>query len=509
MEMKKQVLSFDEFVFEAYRVFESEEDANAFIEAVGKLDKSGISSDAKTLMGVISGIAKSTATKNNPNPEGALGKELLDFLDGITENGVKVINMESKINTITYDNIVGGSVLMEGDSRVKLMDFIYDLNLGNSSAKGQAGAYESKGKAYWNKVQTDKRFAGPGSSSGRIGGKTSRKDSKWFGKGINWLTSFIPFKRTTATSDETKDTLYLADSGLLGNDVISSISSGVIIIKKSVITKKDMFWGGKRQGTGKKDRKGLSNIEGDKRTVTGYKIEPPLGAKLTEEQSLPSKNKFEKAKKTPSVYFTLVLYSVGEVTKSNREIPFSELVKTEKTRTIGENSVEYTINLYNNDEEGAPVLFAVDDAKLKPAGKENIDNAIEQFYSIDSIEILGFASQEGDVKNNQSLCVNRAKAVADYIKGVKEWKIPASAVIASTSSNIQPAAPVATEADRKQWRKVQIKVKGTKATPVDPKKENYIEYVPTIGKFNPDKADIQQICLCFEVGSSDRSIEGK
>ena len=87
--------------------------------------------------------------------------------------------------------------------------------------------------------------------------------------------------------------------------------------------------------------------------------------------------------------------------------------------------------------------------------------------------------------------------------------IPASAVIASTTSNIQPATPVATEADRETWRKVQLKIKGTIATPVDPKQENYIEYIPTIGKFNPDKANIQQICLCFEVGSNDKSIEGK
>ena len=118
--MKKQVLSFDEFVFEAYRVFENEKDANAFIEAVSKLDKSGMSAQAKTLMGTISGIAKARANKDNKTPEEDLGSELLDFLDGITGNGVKVINMESKINTITYDNIVGGSVLMEGDNRIKL-----------------------------------------------------------------------------------------------------------------------------------------------------------------------------------------------------------------------------------------------------------------------------------------------------------------------------------------------------------------------------------------------------
>jgi len=509
MEMKKQVLSFDEFVFEAYRVFENEKDANAFIEAVSKLDKSGISAEAKALMGTISGLAKSVANKNNKTPEEDLGSELLDFLDGITENGVKVIKMESKINTITYDNIVGGCVLMEGDTRLKLADFIYDLNKGNASAKGSAGASESKGKSYWNKVQQEKRFAGPGSSSGRIGGNTSRDDLKWFGKGVNWFTSFIPFKRNTGPNDETKDTLYMADSGLLGNDVIVSIASGVITTKGSKMTIKDMFWGGRDKKKGYGSYKGLSNVEGNKSKVTGYKIELPLDAKLTEEQILPSKNRSEKVKKTPSVHFTLVLYSVGEVTKSDREIPFSELVKTEKTRTIGTNSIEYIVNMYNNDEDGKPVLFDVDKAILKSEGKQNIDNAIEQFYSIDSIEVLGFASQEGDATNNKNLCVNRAKAVATYIKSVKDWAIPASAVIAPGTSNIQPLSPVATEEDRKLWRKVQLKVKGTIATPVDPKQENYIEYIPTIGKFNPDKANIQQICLCFEVGSNDRSVEGK
>lgn len=508
--MKKQVLSFSEFVFEAYRVFENEKDANAFIEAVSKLDKSGMSAQAKTLMGTISGIAKARATEDNETPEEDLGSQLLDFLDGITGNGVKVINMESKINTLTYDNIVGGCVLTEGDNRIKLIDFIYDLNYGNASSKGSAGANQGrKGASYWNKVRTDRRFIGPGGMSGRINADSDNLNLKWFGKGINWFASFIPFKDNTGQRGTgQKDTLYMADSGLLGNDVIVSIASGVITTKGSVITSKDMFWGGRdKKGAGK--HKGISNVEGDKDKVTGYKIEIPLDAELTEEQMLPSKNRSEKVKKTPSVHFTLVLYSAGEVTKSDREIPYSELVKTEKTKTIGTNSIEYIVNMYNNDEDGKPVLFEVDKAILKPEGKQNIDNAIEQFYSIDSIEVLGFASQEGDVKNNQKLCVNRAKAVADYIKSVKDWAIPASGVIASTTSNIQPATPVGTEEDRKTWRKVQLKIKGTIATPVDPKQENYIEYIPTIGKFNPDKANIQQICLCFEVGSNDRSIEGK
>ena len=304
MEMKKQVLSFVEFVFEAYRVFENEKDANAFIEAVSKLDKSGISADAKALMGTISGLAKSIANKNNKTPEEDLGYQLLDFLDGITGNGVKVINMESKINTITYDNIVGGSVLMEGDNRIKLIDFIYDLNWGNASAKGTAGASEtSKGKSYWNKVQTDRRFIGPGGKSKYIGG-TSGKNLKWFGKGINWFTSFIPFKKEVNDKGaSTKDTLYMADSGLLGNDVIVSIASGVITTKRSVITKKDMFWGGRDSSRSGGNYKGFSNTEGDKSKVTGYKIERPLDAELTEEEKEEYKKKGKVVDEITKGYF--------------------------------------------------------------------------------------------------------------------------------------------------------------------------------------------------------------
>ena len=508
--MKKQVLSFDEFVFEAYRVFENEKDANAFIEAVSKLDKSGISADAKALMGTISGLAKSIANKNNKTPEEDLGSQLLDFLDGITGNGVKVINMESKINNITYDNIVGGSVLMEGDNRIKLGDFIYDLNWGNAAAKGTAGASEdSKGKSYWNKVQTDRRFIGPGGKSGAIGGKNSRDDLKWFGKGINWFTSFIPFKTNVADRGaSTKDTLYMADSGLLGNNVIVSIASGVITTKQSVITNKDMFWGGRDNKGYGNNYKGFSNTKGDKSKVSGYKIELPLGAELTEEQMIPSKNKSEKVKKTPSVHFTLVLYSVGEVTKSDREIPFSDLVLTEKTVPTDKNTVIYTEDLLNNEDANKRVLFALDSSELTDAGKDNINKLIESFYSIESIEIQGFASKEGDKDNNDKLCVKRAAAVATYIKSVKDWGIAAAKVTSSATPNVQPKTGEGSTDPLPSWRKVRFIVKGTKAGTV-PATQTVPEITPTIGKFNPDKANIQQICLCFEVGSNDRSIEGK
>ena len=299
----------------------------------------------------------------------------------------------------------------------------------------------------------------------------------------------------------------MADSGLLENNVIVSIDSGVITTKKSVITSKDMFWGG-RDKKGYGSYKGFSNTEGDKSKVAGYKIELPLGAELTEEQMLPSKNKSEKVKKTPSVHFTLVLYSVGEITKSDRKIPFSDLVLTEKTVPTNENTVTYTEDLLNNEDENKRVLFKVDSYALTDAGKDNINKLIESFYSIESIEIQGFASKEGDKDNNDKLCVERAAAVAAHIKSVTDWKIAEAKVTSSATPNVQPKVGEGSTDALPSWRKVRFIVKGTKTGTV-PATETVPVITPTIGKFTPDKAGIQQICLCFEVGSNDRSIEGK
>ena len=132
MEMKKQVLSFSEFVNEAYNGYNKlmeGEGADALIEAISKLDSAGISKDALNELGIISGIAKAVATKESPDSEGALGNSILSFIKGITETGVNITNVESKINVITYDNVVAETILREDGERVKLLDWLYILNL--------------------------------------------------------------------------------------------------------------------------------------------------------------------------------------------------------------------------------------------------------------------------------------------------------------------------------------------------------------------------------------------
>ena len=112
---------------------------------------------------------------------------------------------------------------------------------------------------------------------------------------------------------------------------------------------------------------------------------------------------------------------------------------------------------------------------------------------------------EGDADNNDKLCVERAAAVAKYIKSVKDWGIPASKVTSSTAPNVQPKTSKET---RTSWRKVRFIVKGTKAGTV-PATQTVPVMTPTIGKFTPDKVNIKQICLCFEVGKQTTTKKGK
>lgn len=515
--MKKQVLSFNEFVFEAYdsynRIMEGEKDgAGTLIEAIGKLDSSGMSAEAKSELGIISGIAKAVATKIDKDTEQNLGEALLAFMNGMTEKGVVITNMTSEINVITYDNVVSETVLVEGDERVKLLDFLYLLNLSNTESKSSAGARGGKrGKSLWNKVKTDKRIAGIGGMSPYVGKGTYDTKLGWTGRTFNFLASMIPFKKETRTSGlgaEIKDTKYLADSGLLGNEVITAINSGVIITEESVITRRDMFLGGAEVNRARsKDRKGLSNIGGNKNVVNGYSIAIPKGANLSETFMDPTSNKSKKVG-DEKAYYTLVLYSMGELKKSSRQIPFSDIVLTEKTVPTGENVLIYEQDLLNNEDENKRVLFALNSPVLTDAGKDNINQLIESFYSIESIEIQGFASKEGDNDNNDKLCVKRAAAVATHIKSEKNWKIQAAKVTSSATPNVQPQTGKGSTDALPSWRKVRFIVKGTKAGTI-PATQTVPVITPTIGKFIPDMVDIKQICLCFEVGKQKTTRKGK
>jgi outer membrane protein OmpA-like peptidoglycan-associated protein len=154
----------------------------------------------------------------------------------------------------------------------------------------------------------------------------------------------------------------------------------------------------------------------------------------------------------PEATFDLVLYILKEINpNAGTKMPYESL-KIEKVpvTTGGET---FPLDIQDNG-----VLFEVAKSVLKEDGKKYISNTIaNQFSSVEKIEVIGGASQEGKGDFNKKLCLDRAKAVADYL--TKELGYPATA---SSETQIQPKE--STE-DRKSWRKVTLKVTGqTRAT---------------------------------------------
>jgi len=107
-------------------------------------------------------------------------------------------------------------------------------------------------------------------------------------------------------------------------------------------------------------------------------------------------------------------------------------------------------------------LFDFDKSVLKEEGKAAILAALGNVASANTITVTGGASQEGDEARNETLCRERAKAVADYIKSTTSFK--SADVEVSPKLDIQPKESAE---DRKTWRRVTLNVQGEYLAPVD------------------------------------------
>ena len=519
--MKKQVLSFTEFINESYRIISEGGEASkgALLEAINRFTRTGISTAAANEVGKISGIAELATTKETPDAAEELGDALISFVDAIEGQGIKITDVQTKINDITYDNVVSQSILVNNE-RANLIQWVYDINLSNIQNKLGAGVYYNyvSDKTYWNKIQTDKRFSGIKDKSERLGGNS--KKYGFFGQFINWSRSFVT-RKELEYGIPTKPTKYLEDSGLLGNTVITDVKqSGTITTAISEITKKDMFWGGGGERLTKRDSKGFSNVGYDKDVVgkgtkttdsdgnvvkdnRPYLIALPYDVELPEKAKIPTINKSDKAaEKGAKAYYTLVLYSISDLSKSARVVPFTELVMSSKKVPTGENIETFNVDVYDTGEKGKEnILFGKDSSGLTPEGKKNINKAIDEFYSIESILVQGFASSEGTVDRNTTLCKERAESVVTHIKSVKNWQINGNSITADLNAHIQPTTGKGSTDPKPLWRKVRLVVKGTKLKNSEPVTKDVPELISTTSEFNPDKVTIKQICITFEISS--------
>jgi outer membrane protein OmpA-like peptidoglycan-associated protein len=501
MEMKKQVLSFNEFVNESYnairKITEGDESgATDLITAIAKLEESGLSGPEKGKIELLSTLSSIAQTQNNPDAEKLLGSSLLSFINSLSNNYLEISKVISKTNIIKYPYLVNGNVIVStGEDTAEnfnLIDYLYAINLSNCDNKNTG----TTNGVDWKKLQTDKRF-----SASNISGKG-------IGKVGNFIKSF--FQRDqykNEVDDSSKNTKYLDGSGLLGQQVIFGIDSNNIKTFQAIEVKRDMLLGGSdRKKGGKDDRKGISNQPGNKSVLKEINYETPLGAVIQKYQGDPTIGK-DSLSKSPKAYFTLVLYNIGKSTKNAKGIKYTEMALTPKLVPKGIVKT-YTETIFNNTDNGNGndyVLFEQNKSDLLATGKENIKALIQSFYSIESIEIQGSASDEGTQKINEDLCKARAKSVQTFINGTecKVFNIPAAKVTVSEKLDIQ--APVSTTLDavakeklRKPHRKVTFIIKGTKTNEA-PDMELVNEYSPTIGLFYPETVEIYQTVLTLEV----------
>lgn len=134
-------------------------------------------------------------------------------------------------------------------------------------------------------------------------------------------------------------------------------------------------------------------------------------------------------------------------------------------------------------------LFDVNKSMLKEEGKAAIMAALGNVASANTITVTGGASQEGDQKRNETLCRERAQAVADYIKSTTSFK--AADVKVSDKLDIQPKESTD---DRKTWRRVTLNVEGEYLAPVDKTTPELI-YDASEDSNNADKIIIAQAII--------------
>jgi outer membrane protein OmpA-like peptidoglycan-associated protein len=184
------------------------------------------------------------------------------------------------------------------------------------------------------------------------------------------------------------------------------------------------------------------------------------------------------AKFQPEATFTLVIYILKEINpNAGTEMPYESL-KIEKipVETGGDT---FPLAIQDNG-----VLFEKGSAKLKEDGKKYMANAIaNKFSSVEKIEVIGGASQEGKEDFNKQLCIDRAKNVADFL--TKDLGYTATA--STSTAQIQPKE--STE-DRETWRKVTLKITGKSRATVTTGTEDKVYYAESTYKL--DQAVIVQ-----------------
>lgn len=394
--MKSRLYSFEDFLNEAYEIINEavtwDQGVSPFVALLSGAD------DAKPLARLKTMI-NSSGLANPSYNEGEIAQRLQNLVGKFNNasKGIEVKGIKLSLGETTFDQLIAGQAPYE-----------------NVPSNTSGGPALKTGKDDISKIL----IAASASNIANKGGGIIKRDGKklWNVKG-----AFDEDDEKTESVAELKDidnTALISGSGVMSQRVLIGAKNKIVFKNSTVKT-------GPLQGV-------IGIPEAD------YQIALVSGSK----NAAKSDAKFQ-----PEANFNLVLYVLKGINpNAGTEMPYESL-KIEKI-SVEKGGEAFPLNIQDDG-----VLFTVAKSDLKEEGKKYISNAIaNQFSSVEKIEVIGGASQEGKEDFNKQLCLDRAKAVADFL--TKDLGYPATA---SSETQIQPKESTA---DRKSWRKVTLKVTG-------------------------------------------------
>jgi len=363
MKMKKQIMSFNEFINEAYQMIL---EAQTFEEAKQKLSKLLNSVGVKAL-GSLETLLKSNTTQTGKDDKmlnfaGEKFNKLISMYDGknrkITEITVSLDQIgntgDNKIDVIqgnvfvskTVNNGGQGETVVVKDGKANLVNLLSTINSRNISNKSADGPFEynEKKKQYVMKAEQE------GERKGIFAGSGTDKQ------------------------------YILTDVGTAGFEF---------------------------------------NLQKGKEAAPFY-VEPTNT--VTTAPFTFEKRKSIKKGEEDSLYCTLVTYLIKQtIPNGGNPTSIEKVDKVVKILPGGDESLN--IDIQDNGtlfDKAKSVLKEEGKSNISNA-------ILNQFTSVTSIEVIGGASKEGDAAFNKKLCQDRAKSVEAYLKTITSADITVSA----------------------------------------------------------------------------------
>lgn len=214
-------------------------------------------------------------------------------------------------------------------------------------------------------------------------------------------------------------------------------------------------------------------------------------------------------KKAGEATFQFVLYSMSSKAykKGGGTKFYSNDVSMVKVPVKGKDKVQ---TLVINDPDS--LIFTVGSTAITASGKQKIYTYImNEFSTVSSIEITGYASAEGTDVNNLRLCKGRADSAKEFLDEyfggvtVVNGEVPtdAAGIAGEMKKYVQPKSEVegktgkAKEDAYKPWRKISLKITGSKVIPGETYEET--KEIKVVDKIKYDKVTLKQITIDITV----------